>query len=389
MPAAIDAGNVVGTPASPGNTNPTTLNVTCGASDNFLLVLVGDDQAVVNGPPSGITYNGVALTLLGSQSYTSSYRGNASIWYLNTPTTGSSLPLVATCVNINTGFAMVAVPMSGVNTGVAPTLGTGAFATSTAAACSSPAAGAADLQFGACFTRGTALTSGGGQTDLVAPITSINGLDSFAASSIAGPTAGNFTWTLPSGNWIGLACTVFGASPILVAGTGLYTIGGQSVILTTTISNNFVLLVSPGLYNITGALPNVANPTLSLGTGIYSIAGQAATMVVVTATTTPSPIKMELYEITRGTIALAWSALASPGVVTYQVSVNDQIVASTALDVRVATVTGLAVDTPYLVKIVGLVYSVPVVQSNIIAYEYGSTEIAYKTVPIVGIPPGN
>lgn len=93
-------------------------------------------------------------------------------------------------------------------------------------------------------------------------------------------------------------------------------------------------------------------------------------------------IKMELTEIVRGSIALAWTSFPTNfPTALYQVSVNDVIVATTTT-VRIATVTGLAVDTPYLVKIVGGVPGQLPVQSNIIAYEYGSTEIPYVNVPL-------
>lgn len=96
-------------------------------------------------------------------------------------------------------------------------------------------------------------------------------------------------------------------------------------------------------------------------------------------------IKMELSEIVRGSIALAWTSFPDnfPTAV-YQISVNDVIV-STTTTVRTATVLGLAVDTQYLVKIVGGVPGQLPVQSNIIAYEYGSTEIPYVNVPLTPV----
>lgn len=159
--------------------------------------------------------------------------------------------------------------------------------------------------------------------------------------------------------------------------------GGETLYLANVVPTAFTV---PGLVNgVTYYFKITATNSQNEGPFSNEVAATPFTSVV----TTSASIKMELFETVRGTINLAWSPLAAAGSVTYQVSVNDVIVATTPSTVRVATVTGLIVDTSYLVKIIGLVNLVPVLQSNIIAYEFGSTEIAYKTVPIVGIPPGN
>jgi hypothetical protein len=313
--------------------------VTCAVTDNFLLVAVGGDIATLNAPPSGITYNGAALTLVGSQNYTSNYRGNVSWWYLNNPTTGSALPLVATEPTNITGFAMAAIPMSGVNTSAAPTLGTtGSFASSAAASCVTTGAGPNDLQFGSCFIRSTALASGGApQANVIAPINGIHALDGFACDYIPGTSAGNFSWTLTSGNWIGLGVTVFGQPALLVA-TGFYSLAGQAALFVSAASGNFVMLAAPGLFNITGALPIVAAPVLAAQFGVYAELGLPATFVNQGVLSAPGFASgLDVYDDLNGSLNLAWGGVIGASVYNIYVDgVLNQTVAG-----LLATISGL------------------------------------------------
>jgi hypothetical protein len=100
-------------------------------------------------------------------------------------------------------------------------------------------------------------------------------------------------------------------------------------------------------------------------------------------------IEMELSELVRGTINLAWLPTPYGSPATYAVYVNGQPQLTT--QAQSAVVTGLLVDTSYLFYIVGPVNAFPLVpvQSNAISYRFGSTEIQYTTVPLVGITPGD
>lgn len=214
MPVAIDSANVVATSAHVLANTAVTMNCTCAAADNCLAILVGADQQVTPAPPSVLTYNGVGLTLLSSISKSNNYLGNASIWYLFNPPTGSSLVVSAQTANNQSGFAMCAIPMSGVDTGRVPIAGTGANGTSAAAACSVSGATSNDLQLGVVFVRSTTLASAGAPQNVVTstptlPLLSINGLDSFSADYITAGSAGNFAWTLTSNDWAAIAATFF------------------------------------------------------------------------------------------------------------------------------------------------------------------------------------
>jgi hypothetical protein len=344
MPAAaIDFANVASATAGAGTS--VSVNVTCAVTDNFLLVAVGGDIATLNAPPTGITYNGAALTLIGSQNYTSNYRGNVSRRYLNNPTTGSALPLVTTEGTNITGFAMAAIPMSGVNTSTPPALGTtGSFASSAAASCVTSGAGPNDIQFGSCFIRSSGLASGGApQANVITPINGINGIDGFACDYIPGVSAGNFSWTLTSGNWIGLGVTVFGQAALSVA-TGFYSLAGQAALFVSAASGNLVLLAAPGLYNTTFAPPQVTAPVLSVATGIYSIAGQAAAFLAVSAPGIITyPIGLDVYDGLNGTLNLAWGQLLNPPADSYNIYL-DGVLNQNVVGL-LATVTGLTKES--------------------------------------------
>lgn len=230
MAAAIDFANVISSSINGGGSTTTiTVNCTCAVTDNFLLVCAAIDSSS-GATPLSVTYGGTAMTAVAHHTNT---QGDVAWYYLNTPTTGLSLPVLATYAAGNNALSLVAVPMSGVNTGVAPTAGTGTQGVPSAnIACSTPAATANDIGFAATSNRGVSQTPGGApQTNLTTPANSINGVISFASSYILGPNAGNFTWTITSGNWSAIGITVFGTS----AGGGGALTGPLTMGLTDTI----------------------------------------------------------------------------------------------------------------------------------------------------------
>lgn len=94
-------------------------------------------------------------------------------------------------------------------------------------------------------------------------------------------------------------------------------------------------------------------------------------------------IEMELSEVVRGTVALFWSAQPPGSPANYDVQVNNVVVQQTALNA--ITISGLLVDTDYSIEVVGSRPGGVPVQSNIIHYRYGSTEIGYVDVPLTPV----
>lgn len=208
MGVAIDIANVASN--FNGATQPILFNCTCTAADNFLFIPVGTDLNTAAAVPNTVTYNGINATLLTSDTFTSNYRGTVSLWYLNNPPTGTFQVSISD-PTLPSGYGAVAVPMSGVNTSLVPAFNAGNHGNATSAAHTTPVAGIADMQVAMCFSRGTSITSGGGQTQLVTPTG--GGSDFTACDYIAGPTTGAFSWTFATSNFIGLGATIFGLVP--------------------------------------------------------------------------------------------------------------------------------------------------------------------------------
>ena len=97
-------------------------------------------------------------------------------------------------------------------------------------------------------------------------------------------------------------------------------------------------------------------------------------------------IELEVTEATRGTINLAWTPFPLSNLVTYQIYINEVPVVAGITVPRVASITGLVVDTDYFIKIVGFPQLGFPRQSNQVFYRYGTTEIQYYTVPSGPLP---
>lgn len=93
MAFGVDTTNITGLTASPPAVNPAVWSHTCGPNVTKLVVTAAVGSA--GGPlPTGVTYNGVALTRVGT--ITDSGFEAAEIWRLNSPPTGSSLVIGVT-----------------------------------------------------------------------------------------------------------------------------------------------------------------------------------------------------------------------------------------------------------------------------------------------------
>lgn len=99
-------------------------------------------------------------------------------------------------------------------------------------------------------------------------------------------------------------------------------------------------------------------------------------------------IELELAEIARGSVALAWLPIPLYSTtITYSVTVNDAAEFSTTG--TTAQVNGLVVDTDYRIKVVGGMPGQTPVQSREVLYRFGSTTIAYTQVPLAAVPVGD
>lgn len=174
-----------------------TASGTVGASDNYLIVIEGNRTgSLTPQSPTGITYNGVALTLLPSSTGSSgavSTSTESSIWYLATPPTGTSYSLVVSYGSSVQASGMVAIPVSGMGS-----FGTPAVATSTSnnnSAVTVSGGTSTDIYVAAAINAVTTqAASGANQTDLV-DLNGISTNNSFTASDIPGVDTGAFTWS--------------------------------------------------------------------------------------------------------------------------------------------------------------------------------------------------
>lgn len=186
-------------------------NVTIAIGDNRLLVCAGSD-ATGGAVATGITYNGVSLTPVPSGSK-SNTQETVDWYYMDNPPVGTATLAVTYPANTN-AIALLAIPLINADLTRQPSPGTGTQGVPSASiACSTPAATSNDIAFGATQNRGTTQVAGGVPQTNVVTLNGINGSASFACSSIAGPNAGNFTWTITSGNWSAIGVTVFGQAP--------------------------------------------------------------------------------------------------------------------------------------------------------------------------------
>ena len=199
MAVAVDTPNLVADD-SPFNGTSTSTSVTVGASDNLLLVMVGQNfnASPFNVPPDAFTYNGVSLTLLG-------FAGNSgnvsatSVWYLSNPPVGTFTLAGSWTTNTHGGpLCVTAIPISG----AASTSIFGTLAKAQSTANNNPAVTATGGATGSLYIAaaengvGTTVGTGSGQTDISATNGQGGGANvSFNVSTIAGSGSGAFTWS--------------------------------------------------------------------------------------------------------------------------------------------------------------------------------------------------
>jgi hypothetical protein len=213
MSAAVDVANIA---SANNNANSPAGNVTLGASDNFLALLVGSDNSTAAAAPTTLTVNGVSAlsNLIVSNTFTSNGRFTLGAYYLTGLPTGSALAVVCTTPNSNTAIGWVAVPMSGVNT-ASPIGNTNSATGSTGTpSVTATGAGANDIYLGSLITRASSITPpGGNQTNLknIGPLNSpTNTLDALSVDSILGINSGAFSWTNTATDTVRLAFAIKG-----------------------------------------------------------------------------------------------------------------------------------------------------------------------------------
>jgi hypothetical protein len=158
---------VVGSPISsgqaPGAATTVTFNVTVPTGSTWLHVQENNAQGSGGVTPTGVTYNGVALTMVPSSSIIASYF-ESSQWYLANPPTNTSYVLSFTYAVGRNYFGASAIGLSGVNSSTPyGTAVKNASATTIAGATLTvPASTANDLLLATALVYGTGVTPGGG-----------------------------------------------------------------------------------------------------------------------------------------------------------------------------------------------------------------------------------
>jgi hypothetical protein len=209
----VDAGNLVADTSSFTGTASSTL-VTVGASDNLLLVVVGNYYNSGSGvPPDAFAYNGVAMTPL--EYAAGGSNAVASIFYLPAPPAGSHT-LAGTWSTNTTGgggeCCVTAIPISGA--AASSIFGTPVTGSSNAnnSPLVSPIGGTAGSLYIAAAFNGVPTTagSGAGQTDIFAQNAMATYL-SFNVGIMAGSGSGDFTWA-GSGSGVGAFWSAIGVN---------------------------------------------------------------------------------------------------------------------------------------------------------------------------------
>lgn len=213
MAAAPDLPWVASAQVASGST--VSLNASVPNGDNYLILCEGNRvSGSTAGPPSSITFNGIAMTQVPGSSVSSGATTSieASAWYLANPPIGT-YPILVTYASATSGAGVIAVPCSGV-------VGFGTPVGASSQLSNSPAVsvgGADEFAFylGAAFNGNTSQApTGPGQYDL-ATLSGINSANSFSASwesllSASGAFAWNPTGSSNITRWVATAVAVLG-----------------------------------------------------------------------------------------------------------------------------------------------------------------------------------
>lgn len=170
-------------------TNPSWSH-TCTGSNLYLVVLL---PHWANGNTvSGVTYNGVAMSLLARSSLSGS-NDRSEIWGLANPATGSHTVAV-------TGANCYGTIGAASFTGIDQTTSTGTAATATGSSTGptvNTSSASNEVVVGAVSYDSGTSTTGGGQT----PLWNVNSAQDTAASYETGAATTTTSWTIPTAPW--------------------------------------------------------------------------------------------------------------------------------------------------------------------------------------------
>lgn len=192
--------------------HPQTLAYTANASDTRILGVaassVNPGQA-----PTPVTYNSVAMTLVGSIIDASTFL-RLYLYYLDNPGNslgwGSALSLSEGYTANGTAYAVGAVSMAGVDLTRAPVIGTGTAVNPTTAPVNALTGGGAnDIYLAALWCASATITANGAPQSSLTQTLAVNGSTSLDLSLILGSSAGNFGWTVANSNTVALGVTIF------------------------------------------------------------------------------------------------------------------------------------------------------------------------------------
>lgn len=188
-----------------------TWSHTCNASDTKLVVCIGGRSTV-----SGVTYNGVSMTKVIETSLMFGYQYN-SIWYLDSPTTGSAQNIVVTYSGANVNRMGVSVGISGCTTGVGTSANGNAVGPSTATGTITTTTGNSHVLAAGWINavNASSITFGAGQTTIV---NNTGTDDGFYLQYKTTTTAGSYSATIQQAT-TNLSMTVVEIKPSTVVAT--------------------------------------------------------------------------------------------------------------------------------------------------------------------------
>lgn len=268
---------------------------TCSGGNRYLLV--GVSMLSVGGSSvSGITYNGVTLSKLGSQASVSG-AVRTELWGLANPASGSHSVEVTLSTALDSIGSALSASGVGTNYGYSSATATNVGAADATVNQSAPPSGSNWFVIDCIATSDTAITVGAGQIEKE----NVTGTLGSGAMSTEGPVASGTTtmsWTGVGAlaTWsIGTTVLIPTSTPTLDAEKGAYTLTGVAAGLTrprtivggtgsyvltgkdASLKQGYSITASTGSYTLTGqdAALTKTRP-LAAGTGSYVLTGIAA-----------------------------------------------------------------------------------------------------------------
>lgn len=251
--------------------SPASWSHTCSGNQRLLLVCVTGSSR-----PTGITYNGVALTKLASSAGNGTTGKTMELWYLIAPATGSNTIAVS---GSPTDYIGIAQSYTGVKQSGFPDAEHFVYDSSGAKTTHS---GTVTTVANNCWLVGWAHTNGG-NTSAGANTTqrsasgsfAFEGYDSNAARTPAGSQSLNFS-SATSVFWSSVVVSIAPAGFTLEANAGSYAITGSAA----TFRRTTKVSAESGSYAITGVAASLeAAKKLVVNAGSYAITGSAASFI--------------------------------------------------------------------------------------------------------------